>query len=205
MEEESSSRRTRTFPPLPRATKEQKTRLNTPVIVVIHATGWLLLSSSSSRPTLRAIRNLARTTTFPFYYAPLRSRKSLAERKKLGQFAPSRKRKPREKKKKKKFGFSSGTKGTRERFRCSEYANGLSWPFRGARDWVDSLEAIHVSILLSRRVYPPRSSGVPGIAMATNRSQVRSIKDRPRVYLRALMRRFDGLIMTVREKNGGGP
>lgn len=72
-------------------------------------------------------RNLARTRKpSPLYPSP--PRKFLAGGEETRAIcATRRRRKPREKKKN---GFQAGTKGTRERFRCSEYANGLSWPFR---------------------------------------------------------------------------
>lgn len=73
-------------------------------------------------------RNLARTRKpSPLYPSP--PRKFLAGGEETRAIcATRRRRKPREKKKRN--GFQAGTKGTRERFRCSEYANGLSWPFR---------------------------------------------------------------------------
>lgn len=106
--------------------QRQKIRLNTPVIIVVlvHAT-WLLSSLRVASYASRA--ETSHTKPSPLYPSP--PRKFLAGGEETRAIcATRRRRKPREKKKRN--GFQAGTKGTRERFRCSEYANGLSWPFR---------------------------------------------------------------------------
>lgn len=107
--------------------QRQKIRLNTPVIIVVlvHAT-WLLSSLRVASYASRAETSHAHEN-LPLYILPLRGNFS-REEKKLGQFA--RHGEEGNRVKKRRGTVFKGTKGTRERFRCSEYANGLSWPFR---------------------------------------------------------------------------